>query len=82
LSLRIAWLEQDERHAIKLGLNRGTSLLLGRKNEMLRLKRFVDVYKKSFKEKSRGMDRVDLRYSNGFAVQWTAVKNEGAGDGV
>ncbi len=82
LNLRIAWLEQDERHAIKLGLNRGTSLLLGRKNEMLRLKRFVDVYKKSFKEKSRGMDRVDLRYSNGFAVQWTAVKNEGAADGV
>lgn len=82
LNLRIAWLEQDKRHAIKLGLDSGTSLLLGRKNEMLRLKRFVDVYQKPLKEKSREMDRVDLRYTNGFAVQWKAAKNKEVGDGA
>jgi len=82
LNLNIAWLEQDKRHAIKLGLDHGTSLLLGRKNEVLRLTRFIEVYKKSLNRKNRKMHRVDLRYAHGFAVQWTNKTNDGVSDGV
>jgi len=82
LSFGIAWLEKDQRHAIKLGLHHGTSLLLGRKNEVLRLKRFVDAYKKPLNGKNKAMYSVDLRYANGFAVQWMAMKNEEVSDGV
>ncbi len=82
LNFRIAWLEKDKRHAIKLGLHHGTSLLLGRKDEVLRLKRFIDVYKKPFDEESRAMYSVDLRYANGFAVQWMAMKNEEVSNSV
>lgn len=82
LNFRIAWLEKDKRHAIKLGLNHGTSLLLGRKNENIRLKRFVDVYKKLLDGENRAMYSVDLRYANGLAVQWATMKNKEVRDGV
>ncbi|MCG6886191.1 MAG: cell division protein FtsQ/DivIB [Proteobacteria bacterium] len=70
LELRITRLQLDARHAVRLWLDNGIELVLGREQQTARLQRFVKVYKKSLAAYAAQIKRIDLRYSHGMAVQW------------
>jgi len=63
-------LELDERHAWRIVLNNGMELMLGRGNDPQRLHRFIQAYPIALAKRSANVERVDLRYPNGFAVRW------------
>lgn len=79
---RIRLLRLDERRSWSLVLEDGTELVLGRGAVAWRLARFVRVAERALGEAPPGRRaaRVDLRYSNGFAVRW-APATAGAGRG-
>ena len=70
LGLHIKRLSLDERRAWSLELDNGMQLLLGRGDGFGRLLKFVRFYHRAFHDRTAAVDRVDLRYSNGFAVSW------------
>lgn len=70
LGLRIASLQLDARRAVQVQLENGMELALGREERLARLQRFVKVYQKTLAQHAMQIQRVDLRYSNGMAVQW------------
>ena len=66
--LHLKRLSLNARHAWTAELDNGMTLLLGRKHSQRRLARFVHIYKTVFAGSMNNMKRIDLRYSNGFAV--------------
>jgi len=63
-------LVEDPRRAWQLSLDNGVTITLGRDDTVARLKRFLAVYPQTLADKSDTLARVDLRYTNGFAVAW------------
>jgi cell division protein FtsQ len=47
---------------------------VGRKQVVARAKRLARVYPKVLKRKEAAIKAIDLRYTNGFAVQWKRGK--------
>jgi len=76
------------RRAWRLKLQSGLTLELGREQVEARMARFVAVYDRTLGAYGRGVDQVDLRYTNGFAVrfsdprQGTAQPRRGKGAGA
>lgn len=70
LGLHINRLSLDERRAWSLELDNGMQVVLGRGNGYGRLLKFVRFYRRAFHDQAATVERVDLRYSNGFAVRW------------
>ncbi|WP_303901767.1 cell division protein FtsQ/DivIB [Thiohalomonas denitrificans] len=70
LGASITHLEMDARRAWRLQLNSGLALLLGRREITDRLLRFVRTYDVAIAPRLETIENVDLRYTNGFAVQW------------
>lgn len=70
LDLHISHLIMDERRAWELELDNGMWVVLGRSSGYERLLKFVMFYRRAFHDKAAKVERVDLRYSNGFAVRW------------
>ena len=70
LSLHINRLILDERRAWSLELDNGIQVMLGRGDGYGRLLKFVRFYRRAFHDQVATVERVDLRYSNGFAVRW------------
>ena len=69
LGLRIDQLVLDGRRALHLQLNGGVQLELGRVQQAWqRLQRFARAWPVVFEGRMDGLQRVDLRYSNGFSV--------------
>ncbi len=66
--LHVKKLDLNARHAWITELDNGMTLLLGRKNSQQRLARFIQIYKTVFAGAMNNKKRIDLRYSNGFAV--------------
>jgi len=60
---------QNERRSWLLELNSGMKIYLGRTQMMQRLQRLVWTYQ-VLKTRFLGVVSVDLRYTNGFSVQW------------
>lgn len=81
--LTIVRLDMDERRAIRILLGNGVELMLGRMGRQKVLWRFVRAYRSLLAGKIDAIAKVDLRYSNGFAVHWkpgldtATVKQEG-----
>jgi cell division protein FtsQ len=48
----------------------GIELLLGRGNQVEKMRRFIAIYDKTLKEQITNIARIDLRYANGLAVGW------------
>jgi cell division protein FtsQ len=57
------------RRAWQLRLDDGMTLDLGRDQVEQRLRRFVELYPRTIARMTRPVDRVDLRYANGFAAR-------------
>ncbi|MGA9334320.1 MAG: cell division protein FtsQ/DivIB [Rudaea sp.] len=68
--LILTGVSQDARGSWTLHLASGGSILLGHKDIDARLRRFLAVYPQLGPSHSGGFDKVDLRYTNGFAVHW------------
>lgn len=72
LGLAIAELGFNPRRAWRLQLSNGLQLLLGRGGDETLLDRFVYAWPLALASRVTAMERVDLRYTNGFAVRWKA----------
>ena len=77
LELHINEIQLDERRAVQLQLHNGIELVLGREERLARLQRFVKVYQKNLARHVARIKRVDLRYSNGMALQWDNTTTQG-----
>ena len=75
LKLSITRLELDERRAWHITLNGGMQLVLGREQTEVRLQRFISIYPALLAAEPPGIARVDMRYSNGFALQRKLATN-------
>ena len=72
LELQVNRLVLSPRHAWQLRLSNGMVLELGREDVQQRLARFVEAYPYSLAAIQSRVRYVDLRYSNGFAVNGLA----------
>jgi len=70
MELHIVSIQLDDRRAVQLQLDNGIELVLGREERLTRLQRFAKVYNKTLAHHAARIRRIDLRYSNGMAVQW------------
>ena len=68
--LHVAGVTLDERRAWRLQTDSGVELELGRADTRRRLQRFVQAWPTVFVDRVDELQRVDLRYSNGFSVRW------------
>jgi len=73
--LEIATLTLSARHSWSIGLTNGVQLTLGRENPEPKVTRFARVYPLALASEVGRLRRVDLRYTNGLAVEW----NHGTG---
>jgi cell division protein FtsQ len=76
IGVRTTRLELDNRRAWHLQLAGGIQLELGRADAWKRLQRFVVAYPSVFAGRLAELQRVDLRYSNGFSVYWQQAAAE------
>ncbi len=60
----------NDRRAWKLKLAEGPVVILGRSDVDLRIDRFTDSVLSSLNEELSKVKQIDLRYTNGFAIQW------------
>ena len=51
-------------------IGNGPLVLLGRNDIDERFERFIDSALRSLGEEIQKVEQIDLRYTNGFAVQW------------
>jgi cell division protein FtsQ len=70
LGLGITQLMMDDRRSWQLVLDNGMRLVVGRNDAYARLLRFVRFYRPTLAPRAEAVERVDLRYTNGFAVRW------------
>ena len=70
IDLRISALTLDERGSWKLSTSKGLTVYAGRENVQSRVKRFVKSVQSGLSDRLEDAQRVDLRYSHGFAVRW------------
>ncbi len=70
LGLAVEALQEDARHAQRLRLAGGLEIILGREEQMARLRRFAATYPRALAPFVARVAAVDLRYANGFTVRW------------
>lgn len=69
LDLHIVQLSLTSDMLWRMRLNNGMDVMMGNKDVLLRVQRFVQVYDKVFADE-RQANYVDLRYASGLAVKW------------
>lgn len=70
LGLQITGLSYTSRRSWHIDLGKGLQIVMGREDDEKAMQRFVQVYPKLLAPRINQIQRVDLRYTNGFAVQW------------
>lgn len=78
--LEIQQLKLDRRGAWSMLLSNGTNVHLGRTATHERLQRLMSSWEALLDMQSAPPRDVDLRYTNGFAVNWPQISNELAGN--
>ncbi len=68
--LRIISLQRTARRTWTIGLDNSITLVLGREEPAEKVARFARLYPGTLALQSARIKQVDLRYTNGFAVQW------------
>jgi cell division protein FtsQ len=71
LGVKVTRMALDNRRAWHLQLDDAVLLELGRTDGRQRLQRFVRAWPAVFAGRLDALQRVDLRYSNGFSVNWS-----------
>jgi cell division protein FtsQ len=70
LPLEIAELTEDESGAWRIKIKDGPEVLVGNDSQERRLKRLRVGFQQELAKKLGNIRRIDLRYTNGFAVEW------------
>lgn len=68
--LDISSVALDDRHAWSVWLEQGLLIDVGRVSPELRLNRLMRIFAPQIRRRGQEMERVDLRYTNGFVVLW------------
>jgi cell division protein FtsQ len=68
--LQVVSLNKDGKGAWRAELTNGTTLVFGRNNIDKKLRRFQSLFEHNLKTYQQLITHVDLRYTNGLAVQW------------
>jgi len=71
VQLQVAALTLTDRHSWNIVLHNGVALTLGREEPEMKVERFARVYPRALAAQAAKVKRVDLRYTNGFSVEWT-----------
>ena len=71
--LSVTRLSVDDRGAWEFKLSNGLQILLGRDHFEKRVGRFAELFVADTKKKLLQADRIDMRYTNGFAVSWKKI---------
>jgi cell division protein FtsQ len=82
--LTVATLTLSERRAWSMDLATGPKVILGRTQFVERVQRFAAAARHELADRMDALHVVDMRYTNGFAVQWkptaaTAMETENHG---
>jgi cell division protein FtsQ len=81
--LSVLGVRLSARGSWSLALSNGARIVVGRAEPEPRLERLVSVLPQLLSGEPRPFERIDLRYTNGFAVRWVEAPAEGeAGDPV
>lgn len=70
VQLQVATLTLSDRHSWNIVLHNGLVLTLGREEPEPKVERFAHVYPHALAAQVARAKRVDLRYTNGFSVEW------------
>lgn len=70
LSLEIAELTEDENGTWRIKIKDGPEVIVGNDDQQRRIQRFKVGVQKALANQLSKIRRVDLRYTNGFAVEW------------
>ncbi len=70
VQLQVAVLTLTDRHSWNIVLHNGLVLTLGREEPEVKVERFARVYPRALAAQVTRAKRVDLRYTNGFSVEW------------
>jgi cell division protein FtsQ len=76
--LEIRAIELDQRRHWWLHFAEGLTVSLGRESRDARLSQFLRVYPQLVADPKRRPERVDMRYTHGFAVRWRDAQVEPA----
>lgn len=79
LGLRVADVHRDARGAWRVALEQGPELLLGSEAADERLARWIAVQQGAQALDLARVERIDLRYTNGFSVAWKPAPTEQSG---
>lgn len=71
IELQVAGLTLTDRHSWNIVLHNGLTLTLGREEPEPKVERFARVYPRALAAQVARVKRIDLRYTNGFSVEWT-----------
>ncbi|MEB4592094.1 FtsQ-type POTRA domain-containing protein [Candidatus Thiothrix sp. Deng01] len=84
LPLEISELTEDEGGSWRLKIKGGPEVLIGNENQERRIERFKVGFQRELASKLGNLRRVDLRYTNGFAVEWkqSPIGSRGSTGGV
>jgi cell division protein FtsQ len=69
--LQVAALTLTDRHSWNIVLHNGLVLTLGREAPEPKVERFARIYPGTLSAQATRAKRVDLRYTNGFSVEWS-----------
>lgn len=83
LGLKIAELTEDASGVWRMKLQDGQKVIIGRKEQEKRIKRFRVGYTQALRSRFSDVRSIDLRYTNGFAIEWKrGSKRAGAGSSL
>lgn len=74
-------LRVSERGSWRLGLDNGVELVIGEHRLVERLQRFNALYERLLMRYLPDIERIDLRYQHGVAVQWRSGRGPGSAGG-
>jgi len=72
--LHVAAITLTDRHSWNIVLHNGLVLTLGREEPEPKVERFARIYPRALSAQVARVKRVDLRYTNGFSVEWANRK--------
>ncbi|HPQ95451.1 MAG TPA: cell division protein FtsQ/DivIB [Thiolinea sp.] len=81
LGLEVVELTEDDRGSWRMRFRQGPDVIIGRKEQDRRIERFKVGFMQELKSRFADIRRIDLRYTNGFAVEWVKGKKVGYLDG-
>ncbi len=70
VDLSLDLLEQDKKGSWRAQLSNGLVLVLGRRNLSSRVERFKAMYKGILRQHVPVITQIDMRYTNGLAIEW------------